>query len=207
MRRGPAQAIVRILDQRAPVVEPLAVIAIVSLVTTWMLQPFLVQALAGQGTVAQGAAQAALWLSGVLSPITAFVKAAAAALVCWSCAAFLGERLPIVKLLSAFCMAETLFSLRDVALIGVLVSRGIAAVRTSTDLLVAFGVNAFVHAPSPLQRIGIESWDVFGVAWAVAIFWMLRTVFKADRRSSAMLAAVVFAFRALFSAAGLLYTI
>jgi hypothetical protein len=196
-----------ILERRAPVVEPLIVIALASLITTWAIQPYVAHALAQQGAAAQGAAQAALWISGVLSPLAAFGKALAAALVCWACSVFLGERLSLIKLVSVFCIAETIFSLRDLAMIGVLIARGVDGVRTGADLMVAFGVNAFLHKPSALQRVGFETWDFFSIVWAAAVFAMIRGVFKASRRSAALLAIIALAFRVLFSAAALLYSL
>jgi hypothetical protein len=207
MNSRPAGAFARIVEQRTPVIEPLAIIATVSLLTTWASQPYFVHALAQQGAAAQGAAQAALWLSGVLSPLTALVKAVAAALICWSCAVYLDERLSLLKLVSIFCVAETLFSLRDLTMLGVLAARGVDGVRTTSDLMVAFGINAFVHSPSSLARIGLESWDLFTVAWGLLIFWMIRAVFRTDTRSTACLAVMAFTFRTLFAAAGLLYSL
>lgn len=207
MNGRPGGALTRFVDQRAPVFEPLALIALVSLTTTWVIQPFVVHALSQQGAPAQGAAQAALWLSGVLAPFAALAKAIAAALICWSCAVFLGERLPFGKLISVFCVAEAVFSLRDLMVTGVLLARGIDAVRTASDLLVVFGVGALVHHPSPLQRIGFETWDGFSVMWALLIFWFIRSVFKTDVRPAACLAVVALMFRTLFAAASLLYSI
>jgi hypothetical protein len=202
-----ARALVRIVEQRTPIVEPLALIAVVSLLSTWAIQPYVVQALVQEGAPAQGAAQAALWLSGVVSPVTAFGKALSSAVVCWACSVFLDERHSFVKLVSVFSVAETVFALRDLAMAGVLVTRGIASMHATSDLMVAFGVNAFLHAPSTLQRIGFESWDIFTVVWAMLAFWMLRLVVKTNIRSAACLAAISFALRTLFSAASLLYSI
>ena len=197
----------RIIDRRTPIIEPLTIVASTSLLAAWAIQPFVVHALIPQGAVAQGAAQAALWLSGALAPLTALIKASAAALICWSCAVYLGERLSLLKLVSIFCIAETIFALRDLAMAGVLVARGIESVRSTSDLMVAFGVNAFLHSSSSMARVACESWDVFSVAWGLVAFWMLRTLFGTGRRTSACLALVAFAFRTLFSAASLLYTL
>lgn len=196
-----------VIERRAPMFEPLVVIAIISLISSWTIQPYITQALAPQGPLAQQAAQGALWLSGVLSPFAALGKALAAALVCWACAVFLGERLSFAKLLSVFCLAEVVFALRDLAIAAVLAARGIGAVHTTADLLVAFGVNAFVHGMSPLQRVGLETWDLFSVAWALAALLMIRGAFKTSWRSAAALAAIAFTFRALFTAATLLYSL
>lgn len=195
----------RVLENRAFVFEPLAIIAILSLVTSWAIQPFVVQALAQQGTAAQTAAQAALWISGVISPATALVKALGTALVCWACAVFLNDRLSFIKMISVFCIAEMVFSLRDVALVGVLVARGLGSVHSTADLMVGFGVNSFFHAKTSLARIGLESWDAFTVVWALAGAWMIRACFKTDIRSTACLALMAFAVRTLFSAASQLY--
>jgi len=207
MNSRAAGTFARIVEQRTPVIEPLAIVATVSLLTTWAIQPYFAHALAQQGAAAQGAAQAALWLSSVLSPLTALVKAVAAALICWSCAVYLDERLSLLKLVSIFCIAETLFSLRDLTMLGVLAARGVDSVRTTSDLMVAFGINAFFQAPSSLERIGFESWDLFTVAWGILIFWMIRALFKTDTRSAACLAAMAFTFRTLFAAASLLYSL
>jgi len=207
MNNRPAERLASVIDRRTPVIEPLVVIAIASLITTWMIQPYVAHALAQQGGAAQSAAQAALWFSGVLSPLAAFGKALAAALVCWACSVFLGERLPLIKLVSVFCVAEVVFSLRDLTMMAVLLARGVDGVRTAADLMVAFGMNAFVHRPSPLQRIGFETWDLISVVWAATVFAMLRVVFKANRRSAAALAIVALVFRVLFSAAALLYSL
>lgn len=195
------------LERRAPMLEPLVAISIISLITSWVIQPYVAQALAQQGPLAQQAAQGALWLSGVLSPVAALGKALSAALVCWACAVFLGERLSPVKLASAFCVAEIVFSLRDLTTAGVLAARGVGAVHTTADLMVAFGVNAIVHGTSPLQRIGLETWDFFTVAWAAFVCALLRGVCKSSARSAIVLAAVAFVFRTLFAAAALLYTL
>jgi hypothetical protein len=195
------------IERRTPMFEPLVAIAIVSLMTSWVIQPYVAQALAQQGPVAQQAAQGALWLSGVLSPFAAFGKAFAAALVCWACAVFLGERLSLAKLVSVFCVAEMVFSLRDLTVAGVLAARGVGAVHTTADLVVAFGVNAFVHGTSPLQRIGFETWDFFTVAWASLACALLRAICKSSVRSAVLLAAVAFTVRTMFAAAALLYTL
>jgi hypothetical protein len=195
------------VDQRVPVFEPLAAIAIVSLASSWIIQPYLVHALAQQGPVAQQAAQGALWLSGVLSPFAALGKALAGAIVCWSCSVLLDERISLAKLVSVFCVAEVVFSLRDLTVAGVLVARGLGAVHTAADLTVAFGINAFVHGTSPLQRIGIETWDFFTIAWAALVCALLRGVCKSSVRAAVMLAVVAFAVRTLFAAAALLYTL
>ena len=207
MTSRPTEVLARVLERRAPIFEPLAIIAIVSLLTTWALQPYVVHALAQQGAVAQGAAQAALWLSGVLSPLAALVKACAAALICWSCAVYLDEPLSLFKLVSMFCVAETVFSLRDVTMLGVLAARGIDNVHAASDLMVAFGVNGYLHSSSTLARIGLESWDMFSVAWGLLAFWMIRAVFKIETRSTVCLAVMAFAFRTLFAAASLSYSL
>jgi hypothetical protein len=205
---GSPSPIVRSLDaDRTFVIEPLVVIAAVSLVTSWAMQPYLTHALAEQGTIAQGAAQAALWLSGVLSPFAAFGKAVAAALVCWSCAIYLDQRVSLLRLVSVFCLAEMTFSIRDLAMWGVLALRGVGNVHSTADLLVATGMNAFAHARSPLGRIAFESWDFFTVAWGVVAWWLIRILLKLDARSSAGLALMAFAVRTLFAAASMLYTV
>jgi hypothetical protein len=207
MSNRSATAFAHTLESRAPVLEPLIVIAIVSLLTSWAIQPYIVHSLSQQGALAQGAAQAALWLAGVLAPISAFFKALAAALVCWACAIYLDVRIPLVKLVSVFCMAEVLFSLRDLTLWAVLAMRGLDGIRTTADLLVAFGINAFVHPASVAGRIATGSWDMFTFAWAILAYWMLRAAFKTDARSAACLAAVVFCMRVLFAAASQLYSV
>jgi hypothetical protein len=205
MRSPSAGRLAQIVDARTPIVEPLAIVAISSLLTAWAMQPFVGHALVQQGSVAQGAAQAALWLAGVLAPVMALAKASMAALVCWSGAVYLGERLSLVKLISLFCVAETISALRDLTMLSVLAVRGIDSVRTTADLMVAFGVNAYLRSPSALARVAFESWDLFTVAWALLAFWMIRALFRTDRGSAACLAVMVFAFRTLFAAASLLY--
>lgn len=207
MPRRPAEMLARIVDRRTPIIEPLTIVTVVSLLTAWAIQPFMVRALIPQGAAAQGAAQAALWLSGVLAPLTALIKASAAALICWSCAVYLGERLSLLKLVSMFCLAETIFALRDLTMLAVLAARGIESVRSTADLMVAFGINAFLNSSSASARVALESWDAFSVAWGLLAFWMLRALFRIDRRSSASLALTAFAFRTLFAAAGLLYSL
>src|ERR1017187_7345005 len=134
MRSSSAGRLAQIVDARTPIVEPLAIVAISSLLTAWDMQPFVGHALVQQGSVAQGAAQAALWLAGVLAPVMALAKASMAALVCWSGAVYLGERLSLVKLISLFCVAETISALRDLTMLSVLAVRGIDSVRTTADL-------------------------------------------------------------------------
>jgi hypothetical protein len=207
MSRRPARILGILGADRAFVIEPLAVIAAISLLATWAMQPYVIHALAQQGTVAQGAAQAALWLSGVLSPFAAFGKAMAAALVCWSCAIYLDQRVSLLKLMSIFCLAELVFSVRDLATWGVLAVRGIDSVHSVADLLVATGLNAFAHARSPLGRIAFESWDFFTVAWGVVVWSLIRIMLKLDARSAAALALMAFAVRTLFAAASMLYTV
>lgn len=207
MPRRPAEMLARIVDRRTPIIEPLTIVTVVSLLTAWAIQPFMVRALIPQGAAAQGAAQAALWLSGVLTPLTALIKASAAALICWSCAVYLGERLSLLKLVSMFCLAETIFALRDLTMLAVLAARGIESVRSTADLMVAFGINAFLNSSSASARVALESWDAFSVAWGLLAFWMIRALFRIDRRSSACLALTAFAFRTLFAAAGLLYSL
>lgn len=207
MPRRPAEMLARIVDRRTPIIEPLTIVTVVSLLTAWAIQPFMVRALIPQGAAAQGAAQAALWLSGVLAPLTALIKASAAALICWSCAVYLGERLSLLKLVSMFCLAETIFALRDLTMLAVLAARGIESVRSTADLMVAFGINAFLNSSSASARVALESWDAFSVAWGLLAFWMIRALFRIDRRSSACLALTAFAFRTLFAAAGLLYSL
>lgn len=197
----------RVLEQRAFVFEPLTIIAIVSLLTSWAIQPFVFQALVQHGSVAQGAAQTALWLSGVLSPLTSFMKALGATLVCWSCAVLFREQLSFGKLLSVFCISEMVFSIRDITLVCVLAARGLASVHGTGDLMVAFGVNGFLHAQSALARIGLESWDAFTLGWALFSFWMLRALLKLDAPAAGRLAAMAFAFRVLFAAASQLYSL
>lgn len=196
-----------VLERRALVFESLAAIAIISLATSWIMQPYLVRALAAQGAVAQQAAQGALWLSGILSPIAALGKALVGVAVCWACCVFLGERPAPVKLISVFCVAEIVFSLRDLISAGILVARGMGAIHTTGDLMVAFGANAFVHGVSPLQRISVETWDLFTVAWASVLCALLRGVCKVGVRPAIALAVIAFAVRTLFSAAAILYTI
>lgn len=207
MTNGTSARFGRYLETRPMVIEALTIIAIVSILSSWAIQPFVSHALVQHGTAAQGAAQAALWLSGVLSPITAFIKALGATLVCWSCAVFLRERVSFGKLLSVFCIAEMLFSLRDIALVCVLAARGLANVHSAADLMVAFGVNGFLHSQSALTRLAFESWDAFTVAWALLSFWMIRTLFNTDKRATLCLTLMAFAFRTLFAAAGQLYTL
>lgn len=201
----PASAVARIVQTRTPIFEPMIVIAAVSLSTAFAIQPFVSQALSAQGPVAQGAAQTALWLSGVLSPFAALGKALAASLVCWSAAVFLEERLPFTQLLSMFCIAEIVFSARDLAMWAILLARGVASVHSSADLLVPFGLGAILSAPSPLTRIALESWDFFSLVWCALVFWLLRALFVRGRATAAVLALLTLAVRSLFSAASLLY--
>jgi hypothetical protein len=194
-----------VVQRRTPILEPLALIAAVSLVTAWAVRPFAANALAGQGPVAQGAVQAVLWLSAILSPFAALVKAATAATACWAIAIYLDEQMPLAKLVSLFCLAELIFSIRDLAMCAVLALRGTAGVRSAADLVVPFGLNAFLHADSTLTRLAFESWDFFHVAWALLVFFMVYAVFETRVRSAACLAIAALVFRLLFSAAGLLY--
>ena len=127
--------------------------------------------------------------------------------MCWACAVYLGEWLSLLKLVSMFCVAETIFALRDLTMLAVLAARGIESVRSTADLMVAFGVNAFLHSPSPVARVAFESWDIFSVAWGLLAFHLIRALFRTDVRSSACLALVAFAVRTLFAAAGMLYSI
>jgi hypothetical protein len=207
MTRRPAEALARIVDRRSPIIEPLTIVAMTSLITAWAIQPFVVHALAPQGAVAQSAAQVALWLAGVLAPLTALAKASTAALISWACAVYLGQRLSLLKLVSMFCVAETIFALRDLTMLVVLAVRGIESVRSTADLMVAFGVNMLLHSTSPVARVALESWDLFSVFWGLLAFVMIRALFRLDARSSACLALVAFAFRTLFAAAGMLYTV
>ena len=195
------------LDARTPVLEPLIVIAMLSLLTSWAMQPYIAHSLSQQGIVVQGAAQAALWLTGVLSPVAAFMKAFGAALVCWACATLLGVRMPLLKLLSIFCIAEVLFSLRDVAMWAVLAARGLQSMHTTSDLIVAFGLNAFVQSSSALSKIALQSWDCFTVGWALLAYFMIRSTFKTDSRVSVCLAVCVLLTRILFAAASQLYSV
>jgi hypothetical protein len=202
-----AATFARIVDRRTPIIEPLTIVALVSLFTAWAIQPVVTHALLQQGAAAQGAAQAALWLAGVLTPLTALAKASAAALICWACAVYLGERLSFLKLVSMFMFAETIFALRDLTMFAVLAARGLEHVRSTADLVVAFGLNEILHFTSALARVAFESWDVFSVAWGLLAFWMIRALFNIDRRSAACLAVTAFAFRTLFAAASLLYSL
>lgn len=197
----------RAIEERNPIFEPLVVVAVVSLFTSWAIQPYVVHALAPQGAVAQGAAQTALWLSGLLAPISALAKATMAALVCWACAVYLDEGVSLIRLVSIFCLAEMVFCLRDLSMWIVLALRGVEHIRSAGDLMVAFGVNAYLQSSSALARVAFESWDVFTVAWALVLWWMIRVFLRQGIRSSAFLAAIAFVVRALFAAATLLYRI
>lgn len=207
MSNRPPGRLATIVEGRAPIIEPIAIIGILSILSTWALQPFVAHALASNGTVAQSAAQVAIWLSGVIAPVAALARALTAALICWACAVYLGARLSLAKLVSLFCVAEIVFSLRDAMLLGFLAMRGVESMRSTADLIVAFGVNGFVHSSSALARVGLESWDVFSVLWAVLCFRMIRELFDTGTKSAACLALVVFASRTLFSAASLLYRV
>lgn len=203
----PLRGLVAVVEARSPIAEPLALIAAISLLSSWAMQPYLAHALGSLGSAAQAAAQSALWLSGVLSPFAGFAKAIAAALVCWSCAAYLDERMSLVTLVSVFCVSETVFALRDLTLVAVLALRGVDNVRSASDLMVGFGLNAYVHATSAAMRIAFESWDMFSVFWALVAFLLIRSLFKTPTRSAAGLALIAFAFRTLFAAASLLYSL
>lgn len=207
MKRAFISDFAGVIERRRPVLGPLMTIAAVSLTTSWIIQPYLSHALAAQGPVAQQAAQGALWLSGMLSPLAALGKVLGLAVVCWACSVFLGDRIPLARLISVFCVAEIIFSLRDLTAAGILIARGIAAVHSPADLMIGFGVNAFVRASSPLQRISLETWDFFTVAWAAAICALLCGVSKVSSRSAIVLAFVAFVVRALFAASALLYTL
>jgi hypothetical protein len=196
-----------VLAERAPILEPLIIISITSLVSSWAMQPFVGHALAQQGTIAQSAAQAALWLSGMLSPFAAFAKAIAAALTCWACAIFLDERLSFPKLLSIFCLAEMIFAARDVATVALVAIRGLDSMRAPSDLLVVFGLGAMVGAKTTIARLALESWDLFTVAWGVLACWMIRSKFRTGIAESVCLAIVVVAVRVLFTGASLLYSV
>jgi hypothetical protein len=195
------------LERKTLIVEPMAIIATISLLTAWAIQPLVAHAVAQQGLVAQATVASALWLSAIVSPFSAFAKAASAALVCWAVAVYLGEQLPVKKLVSAFCVAEVLFSLRDLGMLAALAIRGTASIRSTGDLAVSFGPSAFLHSTSMLTRIAFESWDFFHIAWGLLLFCMLHAMFEIGRRSSAYLAIATLAFRVLFAAAGLLYGI
>jgi len=84
MTRPPDERFAQFVARRMPIIEPLTLVAAVSLICAWAIQPYAAHALADRGAEVQEAAGAALWLSGVLSPLTALTKALAAALICWS---------------------------------------------------------------------------------------------------------------------------
>jgi hypothetical protein len=192
--------------KRAGPLESLALIATVALLSSWGMRPFVAQALAPMGPVAQHSAEAALWLSAVAAPFAALVKAAAAALVCWAASILLNERLSLVKLISIFCVAEALFCVRDLGLLGLLSLRGLAAIHSTSDLIVPFGAAFFIHARSAPWRIAVSSWDIFHLAWAVLLYFLLKESFKLPKRSAACLALTALALRVLFAAATMLYT-
>jgi hypothetical protein len=202
-----SSALRTLVQRRTPILEPLVFVATVSLVTSWAMQPLMMSALAQQGALAQGAVRVALWLSAILSPLAALGKATAAAIVCWAIATYLDEQLPLLKLVSMFCLAETFFSLRDVAMWAVLMLRGAGGIRGTADLVVPFGINAFLHADSTLTKLAFESWDFFHIAWGLIVCWMLRAAFGTALRSSARLAIAVLFSRLLFAGASRLYGI
>jgi hypothetical protein len=202
-----SSALRTLVQRRTPILEPLVVVATVSLLTSWAIQPLAMSALAQQGAIAQGAVRAALWLSAILSPLGALGKATAAAIVCWAIAIYLDEQLPLLKLVSMFCLAETFFSLRDLTMWGVLALRGGGGIRGTADLVVPFGLNAFLHADSTLTKLAFESWDFFHIAWGLIVYWMLHAVFGITLRSSARLAVAALLFRLLFAGASRLYGI
>ncbi len=190
-------------QKRMSIFEPLAVIATVSLLASWGIQPFLAEALASRGVLAQQTAHSALWISAVLSPFAAFGKALAGALIAWAIATFLNERLSLIKLVSVFCAAETVFCLRDLATWATLAIRGVSGIHSAADLAVPFGLNAFIQAHTVAARIATSSWDFFHVAWALLVFVLIRSTLRTEVRSSACLAASALAFRVLFAAATL----
>ena len=153
------------IRDRAPAVAPLVVIAVLNVTVAVLMRPALAAALRTQPNGVAYAAEAFLWLVAVFYPAIVLAKVLLLAAVAWSVVALLEESARWRQLLSVLLFGEILMLLQATLTAIVLHLRGIGALHAPADLIVHWGVAAFIDVQNPVAVALVQHATVFHALW------------------------------------------
>lgn len=152
------------LGRRGTVLTPLVLVFVLSVVSTAVLQSFVVKA------GSQGAGLGALlWSFAVLSPVLALMKGLFLGLAAWALLVLLGAGTRAVPILSALLYGEAILALQNVWIAAVVLVRG----RFDPTLPVPVGLDAIVGPAHPLLLGLARGVTPFHAAWLLFLTFAL----------------------------------
>ena len=161
----------------------LTAIAVINVVSAWLIRPFANAALADDSSAAQGVAFA-FWLSGALSPLVALVQALLLGAAAWAMLTLGGTLVRFGRLLTVLLAGQVLLSLDNLFIAAVLLVRGIAAVTKPADLWVPQGLDIFFSVGSPVAQAIAGNVTLFHVAWFAFLVAALPHTIGVSRRAA-----------------------
>ena len=167
-----------------PPLTSLTAIAVVNVVSAWLIRPFVAAALAHDASAARGVAFA-LWLSGALSPLVAVVQALLLGAVAWALLTLGGAFVRFRQLLTVLLAGQVLLSLDSLFIAAVLLVRGSAAITTPADLWVPQGLDIFIAVESPMAQAIAGNVTLFHGAWLAFLIATLPRATGVSRRAAA----------------------
>ncbi len=153
------------IRSRAPIVAPLAVVAVVNAMIGLSLRPLILETLSREPQGVAYFATYVLWLTIFFSPVIVLAKAFALAVVGWSLAALLGETARLRSLVSTLLFGEVLFLIPGTLDLVVLYLRRLGGIMSAADLVVRWGLDLIVDASSPVLAAVLQGTSIFHLIW------------------------------------------
>lgn len=157
------------IRDRAPALAPLLVIAVLNLTVAVLMRPALAAALRTQPNAVGYAAEAFLWLVAVFYPAIVLAKVLLLVAVAWSVVALLEESARWRQLFSVLLFGEILMLLQAAFTVIVLHARGLDALRAPADLIVHWGLAAFIDVQGPVAVALVQHATVFHAFWLLFV--------------------------------------
>ncbi len=153
------------IRSRAPIVAPLAVVAVVNAMIGLSLRPLILETLSREPQGVAYFATYVLWLTIFSSPVIVLAKAFALAVVGWSLAALLGETARLRSLVSTLLFGEVLFLIPGALDLVVLYLRRLGGIMSAADLVVRWGLDLIVDTSSPVLSAVLQGTSIFHLIW------------------------------------------
>jgi hypothetical protein len=153
------------IRSRAPIVAPLAIVAIVNAMIGLSLRPLFLETLSGESQGVASFVTYVFWLTIFSSPVIVLAKAFLLAVVGWSIAALLGEAARLRTLVSTLLFGEVLFLIPGVLDLVVLYLRRLSGIMSAADLVVRWGLDLIVETSSPVLSAVLQGTSVFHLIW------------------------------------------
>ena len=186
------------IRERAPLLAPLALVAVINLATALAMRPAFHHAFARQPEQLARAVEVTVWLVAVAYPIVALAKAVVLAAMAWAVAALAGAFARLRTLVSLLLYGELVLLGSAVFTAVVVHVRGLDTLRAPGDLLVSQGVDMFVDLRSPVGMAILQHTSVFYVAWFLFLCVALPGVTGVSRAVAIVTALALWASLLLF---------